>query len=334
MGRKFAWTAVKLAAAWCLTTVVCTAQQPAAPSSGKPSSVGPDIVVLKDGSRVRGTLSELMKGQYVVIVLVSGEVKRFEWNEIEFAGSEANAPAATAPREQNFEDEELDDDSTEAAARAGRQSGKRVRPLVIVKAEEVELQLDAAESDVTFHVSTAMAVGSGGSARGYDRICTAPCTASMAAGTYTFGLSRGTDDPVEVDERVTVSGDRARLTGELNSRAGVRGLGWGMLIGGPLLGLASLFVFTEESCVGGSEPNPTIPGDTGMDPICSDAPTTTGIVAVIVGVAVVAPVGYILTRVSDSASVTVSGSSARPSAVARGGVSLPFAPRLSYTQRF
>jgi hypothetical protein len=53
-----------------------------------------DIVKLKNGGIVRGTLDENLPGEYVVITTPSGTTKRFEWNDIEYAGP---ADASTAP---------------------------------------------------------------------------------------------------------------------------------------------------------------------------------------------------------------------------------------------
>jgi hypothetical protein len=47
-----------------------------------------DLVRLKNGGMVRGSIIELVPGSFVVVELKNGETRRFEMNDVEYAGPE------------------------------------------------------------------------------------------------------------------------------------------------------------------------------------------------------------------------------------------------------
>lgn len=55
---------------------------PSAPSA--PSA--PDIVRLKTGGLIRGTISELVPGDYVMVVTVAGHTRTLAMADVEYAG--------------------------------------------------------------------------------------------------------------------------------------------------------------------------------------------------------------------------------------------------------
>ena len=69
---------------------------PAQPAPATPSTPL-DVVVLQDGSMFRGTISELVANDHVVIILVSGESKRFASSAVRYAGPASGAPAIGSP---------------------------------------------------------------------------------------------------------------------------------------------------------------------------------------------------------------------------------------------
>lgn len=71
-----------------------TAPQPPAASTG--ATARPDVVKLKNGGLVRGTIDANIPGQYVVIMMPSGESQRFNWSEVDYAGP-ATQPASASP---------------------------------------------------------------------------------------------------------------------------------------------------------------------------------------------------------------------------------------------
>lgn len=57
------------------------------------SSVGPDMVVLKDGSMMRGTLTEMIKNDHATLLLSSGQSARIRWDAIQRIEKTNDAPA-------------------------------------------------------------------------------------------------------------------------------------------------------------------------------------------------------------------------------------------------
>jgi hypothetical protein len=47
-----------------------------------------DVVKLKSGGLLRGTIAELVPGEFVVIVLITGETRRIAASEFDYAGPE------------------------------------------------------------------------------------------------------------------------------------------------------------------------------------------------------------------------------------------------------
>ncbi len=184
-----------------------------------------DLVLLKNGGMLRGTISELVPDDYVVVVTVAGETKRYPMSQVRYAG-----PAERAP------------DGGGEAPPAQSSAGKRpdeVRPAITVQAGEARVRLVSDPPGQTFYkrVSTAMIVGahSGIRAAGYDEICTAPCQATLPSGTHTLAMSEPGGGPAEA-EPVTLPEGSSVLRGEYHSRKGLRVAGWITLIGGSMGG--------------------------------------------------------------------------------------------------
>ena len=57
-----------------------------------------DVVRLKDGSVVRGTISELLKNRSVTIVTLSGKTLEFAMSDVAYAGPESKAGGCLVPR--------------------------------------------------------------------------------------------------------------------------------------------------------------------------------------------------------------------------------------------
>jgi hypothetical protein len=266
-----------------------SAQAPAtAPSA--PQGSPPDLIRLKNGGMLRGTISELVPNDYVVIVTLSGESKRFSMSDVQYAGPAAEertypapapvapapAPVAPAPAPTRVDDE------------------GDARPEITVHAEEARVSLTSEPSGHTFHKRTSSAVVRAGSAvavgEGYREMCTAPCEVSIASGTYSFGVSEPGESPVAA-EAVTVPPGRSELHATYNDNSGVRIAGGVVLAAGLVGGLG----LTLASLDGGSGEL-----DTGLL-IASTGVMCGGIV-----------IGFALMRVSDSAEVEVRQAHAEP----------------------
>lgn len=198
-------------------------------SSAALAQAAPDVVRLKDGGVLRGTISEVNQG-FVVIVTVAGETKRIPSAQVAYAGplEEKPKPKTGGPR-----------------------------PLVEVSAESVPVKIVSSQGDVTLHVrvssSTAttfgsgVGVGTGGfmsvgggsgvtSGRGYSRVCSAPCDVNVATGKYTLALSRGNGSPIEADELVAIDGP-STMDVKYHSYSGLRAAGTVVTILGVVSGV-------------------------------------------------------------------------------------------------
>ncbi|MRG91560.1 hypothetical protein [Polyangium spumosum] len=208
----------------------------ASADSGK-SSV-PDIVILKNGGMLRGTIVEKDPEGSVTILLPSGKSRTVDMGEVTYAGAESARPKA-----------DEDEDEDEAPARGGRDG--KTKPFITVKAGEAALKLESNEPNATYHVRTGSAyvIGTRGSAVGqsFTEICTAPCEASLPVGTHYLALSKQGGVPVLSPDPVRLDGP-SRVVGSYTSNAGTRMAGLGVLVGGILVGGAVMMVpiFTRE----------------------------------------------------------------------------------------
>lgn len=205
------WPVVALIAVL-LAPAVVLADEPGAPKGVAPAA--PDVVRLKNGGLLRGTISELVPERFVEIVLMTGEVRRIEMGEVEYAGPATSSAPAEAPG--------------------------------------VAVRLEAKSSDLTFYlpgarsVGTAIAagntisIGAGGgggfgvggfgvgavetSGRSFDRLCIAPCTLQIAPGNYRFAVGEGEEAPVIIEDPVMIEGPMT-VTAEYSSYKELRTLG-------------------------------------------------------------------------------------------------------------
>jgi hypothetical protein len=294
-----------------------TAAAPAAAEASAPGATASDVDVvrLKNGGLLRGKISELVPGDSVTIVTVTGKTREFKMSEVDYAGPSAKdpqaapAPAATVAPGPAATSTDFGEKASEASAK----DGSPTKSYVTVHGREARLHLISDEPGITFHRQTgsAFAVGAGGSAyaTGYERICTTPCDVSLPAGTETLALSRGEKPPISA-EPVTLPAGQSEMRGTLESRAGIRAAGWVVAIGGAVVGSVLMFTATkkEQNCDFG---------------VCND--TTTLDAGKLVGGAVIMGaglgIGIAMVAVRDKAVVEVnpqSGAAQRPLALARG----------------
>jgi hypothetical protein len=180
---------------------------------------------------LRGTISELVPGQYVTIVLITGETRKIAFTEVEQAGaanepakaSAAAAAAAAAP----------------AAAvdfpAAGNKSGN-AQPFAVVHAAESRVSVTSNPTGITlFRRAASAGVNGQGLVSGYEEVCTAPCNVSMPAGTHTFAIAKPGGKTNEADAVILPAGN-ATLSASVVDRTGLRiGLavvGAGAIVGG------------------------------------------------------------------------------------------------------
>jgi hypothetical protein len=269
----------------------------------------PDIVRLKNGGMMRGTIVDLVPGDHVSIQLPNGEQRQYPMSDVEYAGSAAReappppAPpaesAAPGPRKQNVGEH-------------GR-SDRHVIARVNSKFSPVKLEAD--DNDITFHVRTGTAQGyvsgwsstSGGSGawgaatqvEAYEQLCTAPCTAEIENGDQRFALSKADGKPVAGDGRVSIHGP-ATIHGKYESYTGTRAVGWLLVLGGAVVVAASPFV-AKNDC---PTPDYSSAAYRSADP-CE--PFNTGIfIGMLAAGGAVSLVGILLALKSDESHFTVS----------------------------
>jgi hypothetical protein len=179
----------------------------------------PDVVKLKDGSMFRGTILEIIARDHVDIQLPSGEVRRFETEDVAYAGDASHAP---------LESHEAPPTKAPAERESSRSSDATAnpRPLVTLEGRVAKVHLEASTPDTDFHIRTGEAV-----AKGYARLCTAPCDVTLPAGKHRLALSAGGNFPIESASTVDITGP-STVHGTYNSKQDVR------IAGGVVAGLA------------------------------------------------------------------------------------------------
>lgn len=138
--------------------------QDGAPSAGsihaaQQTSTNNDVVLLKNGGKLRGTITEQMPGQYVVIQVEGGQSRRFAAAEVKYAGPIDEAPKAVP------------------AAKAAAASADKPTVSVSTSAKGVTV------AEITGHmVAQAGDVVAVGTA--WRDICTAPCEFKLDPGLH------------------------------------------------------------------------------------------------------------------------------------------------------
>ncbi|MGF1466863.1 MAG: hypothetical protein ACFCGT_12085 [Sandaracinaceae bacterium] len=203
----------------------------------------PDVVVLRDGGMLRGTIVESVPGERVTILLPTGESRIVSWSRVTFAGPEderpqvdrdlapplADPPAVTLPPPVLHG----------VAPRQGR--GPRIPIVVESRQRYVELWAEVGAIPQT---------GVGHRLRetvdevAFERVCSVPCGLGLTVGTYRLALTRLRQvvpaPPIDLEAGGT-------LDVWYRDRRGVRALGWvlgpvGMSGGVVMLGYG-LFLF-------------------------------------------------------------------------------------------
>ncbi len=196
------------------TAAAPTVAPAAPPPAAAPPSAAPDVVRLKNGGMLRGTIAESEPGQSVTIVLLTGETRKVPFADVEYAGPAASAPsAAPAPAPA----------SASPAPFPGASNGT-TQPFAVVHAEEARVDfVSAPTGESLFRRSNTAAFASdqGSFANGYEEVCTAPCNVSMPAGTHTFAIAKPGSRAIEA-EPVTLPPGNSTLSATYADKTGVR----------------------------------------------------------------------------------------------------------------
>ena len=202
----------------------------------------PDLVVLQDGSMMRGTISEYSTQDGATIVLASGEERRIPADSIQYAGPAENyRPARTEPEDSEPEEEPKLGEASVPAREADANAAPAAAPMEPTRPESegqktVRVRLRSTPQGLTFYRGGGAFAGFVAGAPGASQsglgpgtmvagtvtsvICTAPCETEMEPGGHTLALSKPNKGPREAEPFV-LEGD-ATLEGRLESRAGAR----------------------------------------------------------------------------------------------------------------
>jgi len=194
----------------------------AAHAAAQPAPTAPDLVRLRDGGLLRGTIAELSAGDHVTIVLLTGETRRIAAADFSFAGPADEAPragttgtplvatgATAVPPAPPEDSTPTPPDATRGAPSV---SGARVRFRSPTGGRVI---VDAA--------------GETGAAPTFTRVCTTPCALVMPVGAYHIALTRSGLQRLTVDHLVPIE-DRDRIDVDYETRNGTR-VGGLVLIG-------------------------------------------------------------------------------------------------------
>lgn len=179
-----------------------------APHYAASSDPPPDVVLLRDGGMLRGTIVRSRPGESVRVELATGDTEEIPWSDVRFAGPASQAPlAAPQPSER-------------ASARDEHAGEVRVR-----FHSEQRLTLHHIGGTATSTVSVPGTwVQAHGRADYYERIGTAPCDLWLVPGEYHFGLSIGDHGPFQT-RAIDITGPGV-LEGRYVDHGALRAVGW------------------------------------------------------------------------------------------------------------
>jgi hypothetical protein len=172
-----------------------------------------DVVELRSGLVLRGTIVERDPNGVVVIRTATGALRSFPMGEVTYAGpADKSAPMPShgtrntaGPRDEGEGEGEL-----------------------------VSVELVASNPNASFHVRNATAFSGGYAAVGYKPLCSSPCKTRLPVGVVNLAVSEGKGLPVESSEVLRLEGP-SRVDTDYDARSGRRALGWTMLLGGAAL---------------------------------------------------------------------------------------------------
>ena len=209
-------------------------------SAREPTPVAPakDVVKLKNGGLLRGSIAELVPGEFVVIVLITGETRRVPAAEFDYAGpdqqSSEGAESDEEQAEEGDEEEEAEEEEEETPAR--RRRARKGGPSMDQGSGEELVSVNSTSAPLKVYVR-APSEGDG-SGKTYSELCKTPCDVYMKSGEYEMALSAlDSDEPVAARERVSIDGT-ANLEATYQSRSGLRGGGVVIMLIGAVAGIA------------------------------------------------------------------------------------------------
>lgn len=164
----------------------------------------PDVVLLNNGNLFRGTIAEKVES-HTIIVLITGETRRFVASEIRYAGPAERLPeAAAAPGSVGHEQSQSKGTGEQPSSKS---PGREHQP-VYFTSNRPEVALMARPED----------------AKKFRLVCKAPCKRGLLEGPYVLAVKTDEDGPL-VARRQLMLDYPASVELNYRSRAGLRGGG-------------------------------------------------------------------------------------------------------------
>jgi len=188
-----------------------------------PADAPPDIVRLKDGGMLRGTIVELVPGNTVEIALPNGASRTIPMNTVDWAGRADDDPGPGARNTQPPRDTAPPKPETAMPPPVPLLPPSVATPPAAQGSSNtatLRLRAEDGQEGLTFHLKTDLTTvhigGRPGMGIVYKRLCTAPCEVKLEPGSYRFGLSLDENSVVDADSVANVSG-RSTLVGRYTS---------------------------------------------------------------------------------------------------------------------
>jgi len=202
------------------------------------ANVPPDLIRLKDGGMLRGTIVEMVPGEKVTISLFDGELRTLPMSDVDYAGAADAAPTTSSAQET-------------------------VEPMVTVRTEKMTLKLRTPGEKLTWHLSESagVAYGPGGFAvaLNFRRLCTSPCEAELPAGSHRLALAKQEGFPITAIDPLDVSRD-GELVGHYDDNSTTRAViliaGIAAVLGGTALMISPLLSDDESADPGDDDYEP------------------------------------------------------------------------------
>ena len=200
----------------------------------------PDVVRLRDGTFLRGTIVERSPAQ-LVIMLPTGETRTYPADQVESAGPTATEqvpppPVATQPPPPPTQPAPTPDARPPGTAR------------IRVWSETPGLSLQQVSGTALVPFATRYGAGVARVDQ-FSVICNIPCEVDLPEATYQLGVASGEDAAIRVGAPIDLRRDTS-LHASYTDNGGIRTTGWILFIGGSVLGTAlmvgSLFAGPEE----------------------------------------------------------------------------------------
>ncbi len=226
------------------------------PPSGAPASAPEDrdLVRLRNGGFVRGTVTQYVPGSRVVIV-AGGETLHFDAAEVlAVEAPAAAAQVAPATPEEPAAETPVPPAPTPSPMATAAHPAPRARSeegdagvLVHFDGDEPLSVWQLMAQGVTEGRAMLFAAGArpyplvfARQTRAYAPLCDTPCELRLRPGQYRLALARErSDTPIEVESTISINAE-TRVSGHYESRAGTRAAGWVIMIASFLVGGAWL----------------------------------------------------------------------------------------------